>query len=246
MPLSKARSQWFRASKALDGTLVMATNVTGLALAPFTFGLSTVIAGQVQAGLSGVCSVLTSLTKKERLSSSLTRAGIRMGHASVEALIPGASQVNAFYTSVDDLRVAFKFTEVMNKLRRGGPVKARWETLGSPDILWFLRDRYQYISQGLLPRALFILHYGQLQAEDRLRLEKIVEQLHDAKLSLFKSLERSKMRYEYLLKSGKIPNQFVASIVLALDREEKTAKVYSSEAYSLSSLWAGMKKEALD
>lgn len=246
-PLSKARSKVFRLTKGLDGGFILTTTVLGLTLAPFTFGLSIVASDIIKATASPFFSLLTSASKREPFDSSIARAGARAGHGYVESLIPGLGTANSFFTSVDDLRVAFKVHEYFNKFRRGkeGAVKVRWETLGSPLILSFLRERLDYVSQGLLPRGKFFYSYSNLPVAKKNLLHKVLKELNEAKLYLEESLSKSRLRYDYLLKSGKIPNFMLQDVIVNLDHEERNRKFISQPQFQEDKLMEEMKKRVL-
>ena len=233
-PMRKKRYRAYRYSKALDGFFVMSTTIVGLALAPFTGGLSYLAANGIGVVTTGFFSVLTSVTRNDPIDTLIYRLGLRSVHTFTEGLVPIWALGNSFFTSIDDIRVAGHLDQNLVNLvrKKKNVIKVRPESLGRPFVLELLKDRIIYLSHYLIPIGKIHLLSNNLSSRQERYLSQIFARLIKVNLRMKEDLYKSAIRYEYLLKSGKVPDHMLYDISKQLSRYHKMKNIYSQKVYN--------------
>ena len=233
-PMGKKRYLAYRMAKGGDGFFVLSTSIMGYTLIPFTGGLSLLVANMVNVGTTGFFSVLTSLTRNEPLDSHFYRLGMRSIHTFVEGFVPIWTDLNGFFTAIDDIRVASSIDQHLSRWfkRKNQVIKVRPESLGRPFILSLLRERYNYLAFGLLPTAKTLYFRGNFDESQKYYFEKTLRELTNVKVYLEKALLKSALRYEYLLEFGKIPDHMIYDVSRHLKQYHHHESIFCTDRYS--------------
>ncbi|MFK7823580.1 MAG: hypothetical protein AB8G05_05460 [Oligoflexales bacterium] len=233
-PMGKKRYLAYRLAKGGDGFFVLTTSILGATLIPFTGGLSLLVANVVNVGTTGFFSVLTSFTRNEPVDSHFYRLSMRSIHTFIEGFVPIWTEFNGFFTAIDDLRVATSIDQHLSNWfrRKSAVIKVRPESLGRPFILSLLRERYNFVAFGLLPKAKFLYLCGSYNKDQEQFFKSTLKSLTNAKVYLAKSLQKSAMRYEYLLDYGKVPDHMIYDVSRHLKHYQHYETKYRTRPYS--------------